>query len=187
MKPEQNIFAAAHAATCGIRAKAGGALTLAFVLLSATVGMLAVLLNSAESADDLKPPTGYRKWFHVNTMIVDKTSPLFNVLGGMHNVHVNSLGESALRKGGPYPKGTMFLTDLHEFSVVDGSYVEGVLKGLAIMAKDPKKYASTGGWGFQFWVGGDPNKPFVKDPVKECFECHQPKKDQDYVYSTYIP
>jgi hypothetical protein len=25
------------------------------------------------------------------------------------------------------------------------------------------------------------------DPTKQCFECHQPKKDQDYVYSTYIP
>jgi hypothetical protein len=96
-------------------------------------------------------------------MVIDKASPLFEVLGGMHNVHVNSVGESALRKGGPYPNGTVFLTDLHEFSVVDGSYVEGALKGLAVMAKDSKKYASTGGWGFQFWTGGDPKKPIVTD------------------------
>jgi hypothetical protein len=27
----------------------------------------------------------------------------------------------------------------------------------------------------------------VTDATKQCFECHQPKKDQDYVYSTYIP
>jgi hypothetical protein len=27
----------------------------------------------------------------------------------------------------------------------------------------------------------------LTDPVKMCFECHQAKKDQDYVYSTYIP
>jgi hypothetical protein len=27
----------------------------------------------------------------------------------------------------------------------------------------------------------------VTDPTKQCFECHQPKKNQDYVYSTYIP
>jgi hypothetical protein len=158
-----------------------------FRLLSATVGMLAFVSVSAESADDLTPPVGYRQWFHVNTMIVDKSSPLFEVLGGMHNVHVNSVGESALRKGEPYPDGTVFLTDLHDFSVVDGSYVEGTLKGLALMAKDSKKYASTGGWGFEFWVGGDPKKPVVTDATKQCFECHQPKKDQDYVYSTYIP
>jgi len=71
--------------------------------------------------------------------------------------------------------------------VVDGSYVEGGLKGLALMAKDSKKYAATGGWGFQFWAGGDSKKPIVTDATKQCFECHQPKKHQDYVYSTYIP
>jgi hypothetical protein len=146
-----------------------------------------VVAVPALAADDLKPPAGYRHWFHVNTMIVDKASPLFEALGGMHNVHVNAVGEPALRKGGPYPDGTVFLTDLHDFSVVDGAYVEGPLKGLAVMAKDSNKYAATGGWGFQFWLGGDANKPIVTDAAKQCFECHQPKKNQDYVYSTYIP
>src|SRR5260370_22968369 len=158
-----------------------------FLLLPEAVGMLAALSVSAKSVDELEPPVGCREWFHVNPMMVDKASPLFEVLGGMHNVHVNSMGEFALRKGGPYPNGTVFLTDLHEFSVVDGAYVEGALKGLAFMAKDTKKYASTGGWGFQFCAGGDHKKPIVTDVVNECFECHQPKKDQDYVYSTYIP
>ena len=156
-------------------------------LLCATFGMLAIVCASAVSADELKPPVGYRNWFHVNTMIVDKTSPVFDVLGGMHNVHVNSVGEPALKKGGPYPDGTVFMTDLHDFAVVDGSYVEGALKGLAVMVKDSKKYASTGGWGFQLWERGDPKKPAVTDATKQCFECHQPKKAQDYVYSTYIP
>jgi hypothetical protein len=156
-------------------------------LLSATIGVLAIVTVAAQSADDLKPPTGFRTWFHVNTMIVDKASPLFEAIGGMHNVHVNAKGLPALKKGGPYPNGTMFVTDLHEFTLTDGSYVEGALKGVAVMAKDSKKFAATGGWGFQAWAGGDPTKPLVKDSTKECFECHQPKKDQDYVYSTYIP
>jgi hypothetical protein len=51
-------------------------------LLSATLGLLAVASFPAEPADDIKPPTGYRHWFHVNTMIVDKGSPLFADLGG---------------------------------------------------------------------------------------------------------
>jgi hypothetical protein len=159
----------------------------AFRILSVTVGMIAIAAVSVEAAGDLKQPTGYRHWFHVNTMVVDKASPLFAVLGGMHNVHVNSTGEAALRKGDPYPNGTRFVIDLHDFSVVDGAYVEGAVKGLALMEKDSKKYASTGGWGFQFWAGGDPKKPIVTDAAKQCFECHQPKKSQDYVYSTYIP
>ena len=167
--------------------KAGGEMARVFRLFTATIGMLAIFQIPAASADDLKPPVDYRRLFHVNTMVVDKPSPLFEVLGGMHNVHVNSAGEPALKKGGPYPNGTVFLIDLHEFSVVDGAYVEGALKGLAVMAKDSTKYASTGGWGFQFWAQGDPKRPIVTDAVKQCFECHQRKKDQDYVYSTYIP
>lgn len=158
-----------------------------FRMLSASFGTIAMVSLPAQSADSLKPPVGYRHWFHVNTMIVDKGSPLFAVLGGMHNVHVNSVGEPALKKGSAYPNGTVFMTDLHDFTVTDGSYAEGALKGIAVMAKDSKKYAATGGWGFQFWDGGDPKKPFVTDVVKQCFECHEPKKDQDYVYSTYIP
>ena len=63
---------------------------------------------------------------------------LFAALGGMHNVHVNSTGEPALKKGGPYPNGTMFVIDLHNFAVVDGSYVEGPVKRLALMEKDTK-------------------------------------------------
>jgi len=35
--------------------------------------------------------------------------------------------------------------------------------------------------------GGDPKKPQVTDAAKQCFACHQAKKDQDYVYSAYIP
>jgi hypothetical protein len=142
---------------------------------------------AAESASDIKFPAGYRSWFHVNTLIIDKTSPLFDPLGGMHNVYVNSTGQAALKKGGPYPDKTVFVSDVHDFSVSDGSYEEGARKALGIMVKDKKKYASTGGWGFELWLGGDPNKAVVTDPVKMCFECHQPKKDQDYVYSTYIP
>jgi hypothetical protein len=148
--------------------------------------LLALLPLAARSADDIKIPAGYRNWFHVNTMIVTKESPLFESLGGMHIVHVNPEGEAALKSGGPYPDGTIFVTDLHDFTLSDGAYVEGPLKGLAIMVKDSKLYASTGGWGFELFVGGDPNKRFVTDATKQCFECHQPKKDQDFVYSTYI-
>ena len=157
-------------------------------LFSATLTVLALTSITAETADDgIRKPNGYRNWFHVNTMVVDKASPLFEGLGGMHNVHVNPTGEAALKKGGPYPNQTMFVTDLHDFSVVDGSYVMGNLKGVAVMVKNAKKYASTGGWGFQLFAGGDPKKPIVTDATKQCFECHAPKKAQDYVYSTYIP
>jgi hypothetical protein len=156
-------------------------------VISAMLAVLAITSVAAQSADDIKPPSGYRNWFHVNTMVIDKASPLFDALGGMHNVHVNEVGEDALKKGGPYPDGTIFVTDLHEFTLSDGAYVMGPRKGLSVMVKNAKKYASTGGWGFRFFSGGDATKPIVTDAAKQCFECHVPKKSQDYVYSTYIP
>src|SRR5436305_14993806 len=30
-------------------------------------------------------------------------------------------------------------------------------------------------------------RPVVTDATRQCFECHQPQKAQDYVFSTYIP
>jgi hypothetical protein len=156
-------------------------------LLLATLALLVLGSFPAQPADDIQPPAEYRHWFHVNTMIVDKASPLFKDLGGMHNVYANLSAEEALKKGGSYPDGAMFVTDLHDFTISDGSYVEGDRKGLAVMVKDAAKYGPTGGWGFQFFLGGDGKKPFVTDAASQCFACHTPRKDHDYVYSTYIP
>ncbi len=68
----------------------------------------------------------------------------------------------------------------------DGAYHQGGRKFLTVMVKDSKKYASTGGWGFQAWPGGDPTKAIVDDSQKQCFTCHVPKKGNDYVFSTYL-
>src|SRR5262249_13710231 len=141
-------------------------LTILVIAIAIAASVLTALLYTVAAADDVPLPAGYRNWFHVNTMIVGKDSPLFDALAGMHNVHVNSTGEAALKKGGPYPDGTVFVTDLHDVTVSDGSYAEGPLIGVAVMAKDAKKYASTGGWGFQFFAGADPQKKIVTDATK---------------------
>src|SRR5260221_2378010 len=120
--------------------------SVALGLLSAAV-VGPITLFAAESADNLKLPASFRNWYHVNTMVIDKGSPLFEAMGGMHNVYINSTGETALKKGEPYPDKTVLLVDLHEFTVSDGSYVEGPRKATAIMLKDQTKYVSTGGWG----------------------------------------
>jgi hypothetical protein len=115
--------------------------------LPAGVACLALVMAlapfAAESAGDIKFPAGYRSWFHVNTQVIDKTSPLFDPLGGMHNIYVNATGQAALKKGGPYPDKTVFVSDVHDFTVTDGSWVEGGRKAIGIMVKDHKKYAST--------------------------------------------
>jgi Cytochrome P460 len=81
------------------------------LLFMAVIGVIA-----AESADDLKLPASFRYWYHVNTMVIDKGSPLFEAMGGMHIVYINSTGETALKKSEPYPDKTVFVVDLHESS-----------------------------------------------------------------------
>jgi hypothetical protein len=168
-----------------MRHEIAGILCLAGLLLS-------MGLTSAQTTSyDVQFPTGLRDWFEVNSMIVTKDSPIFEQLGGMHLIHVNAKGLPTLKKGGPlpYPDGTIFADDVHEFSVKDGSYVEGNKKAIAVMIKDAKKYPTTGGWGFQVWGDGDPSKPLVPDAahaVTACFACHTPQKIQDYTFSTYI-
>jgi hypothetical protein len=68
---------------------------------------------------------------------VIKASPVFEQIGGMHIVYVNAKGWPAVKEGGPfpYPDGTVFADDVHEFSVKDGSYVEGNEKAVTVMVK----------------------------------------------------
>jgi len=160
-----------------------GILGLAGILMSLNA------VSAQTAADDVQFPNGFRDWFVVNSMIVTKDSPISAQIGGMHIIYVNAKGLPTLKKGGPfpYPDGTVFADDVHEFSLKDGSYVEGNKKAVPVMVKDAKKYASTGGWGFQVWAGGDPSKPLIGDATKPCFVCHTPQKAQDFTFSTYIP
>jgi Cytochrome P460 len=153
------------------------------------VGCLAVGSLCAASADDtLVIPAGFDHWYLVNSMVITKDSPLFNTIGGLHHIYVNQVGLARLKSGGstPYPDGTMFVDDVRDFSVVDGSYVQGDRKAIPVMVKNAKRYASTGGWGFQAWAGGDPKKPLVTDAATACFSCHTPQKRNDYTFSTYL-
>jgi cytochrome P460 len=164
----------------------------AVVLGSAGVLILFSALSAVPADDDVPFPDGFRDWFVVNSMIADKDSPVFGGVDGMHIIHVNAKGLPTLKKGGafPYPDGTIFADDVHEFSVKDGASVEGAKKFVTVMVRDAKKYPTTGGWGFQVWAGGDPTKPQIPDAahaITACFVCHTPQKSQGYVFSTFIP
>jgi hypothetical protein len=173
----------------------GGTLMLRkLVRILGLVGILLPLaaVSAVPAGYEVAFPNGFRDWFVVNSMIVTKDSAMFDQIGGMHIIYVNAKGLPTLKKGGPfpYPDGTVFADDVHEFSVKEGSYVEGNKKAVTVMVKDAKKYPTTGGWGFQVWAGGDPSKPLVPDAahaIPACFECHTPQKAQDFTFSTYIP
>jgi len=153
------------------------------------IGVLALGCLSAASTDDsLAIPPGFDHWYLVNSMVITKDSPLFGAIGGLHHIYINSIGFDRLKGGGaaPYPDGTMFVDDVRDVSLVDGSYVQGGRKAIPVMLKDAKRFAATGGWGFQAWAGGDPTKPLVTDAASACFACHTPQKANDFTFSTYL-
>jgi hypothetical protein len=159
-----------------------------FIPAAVVVASVATRTLFAGTEDGPKIPTDFQHGYLANAMLVTKEPNKTGLLTGTHLIYVNAVGLDRFKRGGsaPYPDGTVLVDDVRQFSADDGAYQQGGRKFLTVMVKDSKKYASTGGWGFQAWQGGDPTKPIADDPPKQCFGCHVPKKGNDYVFSTYL-
>lgn len=128
-------------------------------------------------------PSAYRDWQHVKSMVIEKGHPLFEAFGGIHHLYAN---KKALQgyKSGRFPDGAIIVFDLLDAPRADNALVEGERKVVGVMQKDAKKFAATGGWGFEGFGGGDKAKRVVGDnAATACFGCHAPQKDHDYVFS----
>jgi hypothetical protein len=102
----------------------------------------------------------------------------------VHHIYANKKALDAMKKGKAYPNGSVIVFDLLEANPDNNAIVEGSRKVVGVMQKDSKKFAATGGWGFEGFKG-DTKERVVKDPKKDCFDCHAPQKDSDYTYSKY--
>jgi hypothetical protein len=68
--------------------------------------------------------------------------------------------------------------------VIAESFVAGPATNIQFMVKDSKKWASTGGWKFIEFDNGKP-APEADGGEKNCFSCHEPAADTDYVFTRY--
>jgi hypothetical protein len=151
-------------------------------------GVAAGTGTRAQSGAAVAYPDGYRSWFHVKSMVINqRTHPLFEAFGGIHHVYVNAAGAAAARRGGSYPDGTVFVFDLLDATSDGGAIVEGARKFTAVMVKDARASAATGGWGFQAFKGDSRDERVVGDGGKQCFACHASQKARDYVFSRPRP
>jgi hypothetical protein len=109
----------------------------------------------ARTDDGVKLPVGFQRGYLANSMLVTKEPNKTGLITGVHLIYVSGIGATRFKRGGAtaYPDGTVLVDDVREFSVDDGVYHQGGRKFLTTMVKDSKKYAATGGWGFQAWVG----------------------------------
>lgn len=152
---------------------------------SSTFTMAADSKAVAPAPNGIKFPADYPDWrvISVSDRLDNKT---LRVIVG------NDIAIKAARAGktNPWPVGAMLgkvvlKEKTHEHwptAIVPENFVH-----VEFMTKDANKFKSTGGWGYARWVGED-LKVYGKnaDFAQECFACHTPVKNNDYVFTQPI-
>lgn len=135
-------------------------------------------------AADVAYPDGYRDWHHVKSMVIQPGHGLYEAFGGIHHLYANRKALEGYRTG-KFPDGSVIVFDLLEAPVEGGAITEGKRKVVGVMARDARKFAATGGWGFEGFKGDSRTERAVgADAAKACFACHAPQKDRGYVFSS---
>ena len=144
-----------------------------------------LILSPALAADSAKVPypEGYRHWHHVKSMVIEPGHALHATFGGLHHLYANKPAVAGY-KTGKFPDGAVIVFDLLEAKSGDHAVTEGARKIAGVMHKDKKKFATTGGWGFEGFKGGIKTERAVgNNAVTACFTCHESEKPNDYVFS----
>ncbi|WP_129645321.1 cytochrome P460 family protein [Peristeroidobacter agariperforans] len=143
----------------------------------------AVAVNAA--TDAVPYPQGYRQWQHIKSMVIQTGHPLHASFGGIHHLYANEKARAGYRSG-KFPDGSTIVFDLLEANDADSAITEGKRKVVGVMLKDTRKYAATGGWGFEGFAGDSPTERVVGDKAATaCFTCHIARQQQDFVFSSY--
>ncbi len=138
------------------------------------------------SMGEVVVPEGYREWARVRSILIPQDSSLYHLSRGIERIYANEKAWKAMKDGMAYPEGTVFIFDLLEAEEQTHATAEGPLEMIGVMAKDSKRFAKTGGWGFAAFKG-EKKERTVKDSGNTCFACHQSQKHSDYVFSLYRP
>jgi hypothetical protein len=171
----------------------------------ATVAGVAAYIGSAsgQSNGDAAPiygvkiPDGYRDWRWISVKRLTGAQDKFKQLRAEL---ANDIAFKAFRDGIlPFPDGAI-IAALHwneESSEADDqalaagfptaglkSHFAGAALNAQFMVKDSKKYAASAGWGFADFTKGKPGNEALH---ANCFPCHQPAKDRDFVFTRYAP
>ena len=163
--------------------------------VAALASVIAYLVGAPGQADQgsapvylTEIPAGYRDWRLISVAHEEGSLHSFAAVLG------NDVAIKAYREGKlPFPDGTI-IAALHyshvpseENNKVFGreqSFIAGPPTNIQFEAKDSKKYAATGGWGFgHFNTDG---KPGSESLLKTCAPCHA-KASRDSVFTRYAP
>ncbi|MGD2112800.1 MAG: cytochrome P460 family protein [Gammaproteobacteria bacterium] len=136
----------------------------------------------APAPNGIELPAGYRDWRLIASSHRTDNNTLRVILG-------NDTAVAAARAGrtNPWPDGSI-LGKLVWKDATHPAWAQATVPGEFVhaefMIKDAAQYAATGGWGFARWKGLE-QVPYGEDDgfVQECFGCHTPVRDNDYVFT----
>ena len=152
--------------------------------------LLATTLSSVAAAADPAPvpyPKGYRDWHHVKSMVINPGHSLYDAFGGIHHLYANKAAIKGYQTG-KWPDGAVITFDLLDAKSADNTVTEGKRKVLGVMYRDAKKYAATGGWGYEGFKGDSMTERAVgANAASACHQCHTAQKDSGFVFSTLRP
>ena len=151
--------------------------------VAASLGAIAVLASTPPA--EVAWPANYREWTHVKSMVIEPGHPLHGTFGGIHHLYGNEAALKGYREG-KFPDGAVIVFDLLEAVSADNTVTEGKRKVVGVMQRDSAKFPATGGWGFEGFAGDSQTQRVVgANAATACFACHQAKRDQGYVFSTW--
>lgn len=132
-------------------------------------------------------PTGYRDWHHVKSMQINPGHGLYDAFGGIHHLYANKAALKGYRTG-VWPDGAVIVFDLLEAKSADNTVTEGARKVVGVMHRDAKKYAATGGWGYEgFKADSKTERAVGSNAATACHQCHTAQKDSGFVFSKLRP
>ena len=152
--------------------------------LTAATSSLFALAALAADPPPVAYPEGYRDWTHVKSMVIQAGHPLHASFGGIHHLYANRKAVSGYRSG-RFPDGAVIVFDLLEADSAGNALTEGPRKVVGVMQRDAKRYAATGGWGFEGFRADTRDRVVGREAATACFQCHTSQKDKDYVFSAW--
>jgi hypothetical protein len=137
-------------------------------------------LNVAPEFNGVEFLPDYKNWVPISSTDRFDNHTMRQILG--NPVAVKAIAENHIN---PWPDGTVFAKVAWAQQPDDqGTIHTGQFIQVELMIRDSKKYADTKGWGWGRWRGMD-LKPYGKDKAftNECISCHEPVRNNDYVYT----
>ena len=156
-------------------------------LIVFTVLAILICLGSkwARPNDAVTYPSGYRKWVHVSSALVNPTSATAGRYGGLHHIYANERAMEGYRTG-QFADGSVIVFDLLQTRESAGTTMEGPRRFIDVMTKDSRRYGETGGWDFEEFTGDNQKDPVLTAQAKrECYSCHARQRNHDFVFSTF--